>query len=108
MMTSEARAPLPTEPAGEELTLELLDEDATSRLAGDVAAALAPGDMVTLSGGLGSGKTTFARALIRRLAGDPALDVPSPTFTLMQTYDLPRCSVVHADLYRVTAPEELV
>jgi tRNA threonylcarbamoyl adenosine modification protein YjeE len=107
-MAGEAAAPLPAEPAGEELAVDLADEDATSRLAGDVAAVIAPGDMVTLSGDLGSGKTTFARALIRRLAGDASLDVPSPTFTLMQTYELPRCSVVHADLYRVNAPEELV
>jgi tRNA threonylcarbamoyl adenosine modification protein YjeE len=107
-MTGEARAPLPTAPAGDDAALELIDEDATARLAADVATALAPGDMVALSGDLGSGKTAFARALIRRLAGDTGLDVPSPTFTLMQAYDLPRCPVVHVDLYRVNAPEELV
>jgi N-acetylmuramate 1-kinase len=107
-MAEQETAPLPAEPADEDLAVDLADEDATLRLAGDVAAVIAPGDMVTLSGDLGSGKTTFARALIRRLAGDASLDVPSPTFTLMQTYDLPRCSVVHADLYRVNAPDELV
>jgi N-acetylmuramate 1-kinase len=107
-MAGEAAAPLPAGPAGEELAIDLADEDATYRLAGDVAAVLAPGDMVTLSGDLGSGKTTFARALIRHLTGDPSLDVPSPTFTLMQTYELPRRSIVHADLYRVNALEELV
>ena len=95
-------------PAGEGLEAELVDERATHKLAGDVAALLAPGDMVTLSGDLGSGKTTFARGLIRHIAGDDRLEVPSPTFTLMQIYDLPRGSVVHADLYRVDAPEELV
>jgi len=94
--------------AGEALEVPLADEGATLQLAGEVAAVLTPGDMVTLSGDLGTGKTTFARALIRHLAGDPLLEVPSPTFTLMQTYDLPAGALVHADLYRVNAPEELV
>src|SRR5262249_55355449 len=90
------------------LDLVLLSERATLELAREIAVALAPGDMVALSGDLGTGKTTFARALIRRLAGDEALEVPSPTFTLMQIYDLPRHQVIHADLYRVNTPEELV
>jgi tRNA threonylcarbamoyl adenosine modification protein YjeE len=107
-MAEQTAAPLPAKPESEEVAIDLADEDATCRLAGDVAAVLVPGDMVALSGDLGSGKTTFARALIRRLAGDDSLDVPSPTFTLMQTYDLPRCSIVHVDLYRVNAPEELI
>jgi tRNA threonylcarbamoyl adenosine modification protein YjeE len=73
----------------------------------DIAIALEPGDMVTLSGDLGAGKTTFARALIRHLAGDPTIEVPSPSFTLIQTYDLPRFPVVHADLYRLSGAAEL-
>src|SRR4051812_8654794 len=88
-------------------SIVLPNEQATRRLAADVASVLKPGDLVTLSGDLGAGKTAFARALIRHLAGDEALDVPSPTFTLVQTYTLPRFTVVHADLYRVTHAGEL-
>src|ERR1051325_11061454 len=80
----------------------LPDEHATRRLMVDVAGGLEPGDFVTLSGDLGAGKTTFARALIRHLAGSEQVEVPSPTFTLMQTYDLPRFPLVHADLYRIS------
>src|SRR5215470_9146435 len=87
--------------------LDLPDEEATCRLASDLAAILQPGDVVTLSGDLGAGKTTFARAVIRTLAGDASLDVPSPTFTLLQTYTLACRTVVHADLYRIGDPEEL-
>jgi tRNA threonylcarbamoyl adenosine modification protein YjeE len=76
-------------------------------LAIDIAAALEPGDLVTLSGDLGAGKTAFARALIRYLAGDQAVEVPSPTFTFMQTYELPRLTLVHADLYRLSGAAEL-
>jgi hypothetical protein len=85
----------------------LPNEKALHHLVTDVAVALEPGDMVTLSGDLGAGKTTFARALIRRLAGDPAIEVPSPSFTLMQTYELPRFPLVHADLYRLSDASEL-
>ncbi len=85
----------------------LPDEHATQRLANDIANSLVGGDVVTLSGDLGAGKTTFARALIRYLAGDPALEVPSPTFTLMQGYELPQFTLVHADFYRLSGPAEL-
>jgi tRNA threonylcarbamoyl adenosine modification protein YjeE len=88
-------------------SIALANEQATRRLAVDLASVLKPGDLVTLSGDLGAGKTAFARALIRHLAADEALDVPSPTFTLVQTYTLPRFTVVHADLYRVTHAGEL-
>ena len=88
-------------------SVALPDERATRRLAIDVANALEAGDVVTLSGDLGAGKTTLARTLIRYLAGDPTIEVPSPTFTLMQSYDLPQFPLVHVDLYRVSGPTEL-
>ncbi len=98
---------LPITPGGTSLSIALEDEQATERLALDLAMALEPGDLVTLSGDLGAGKTTFARALIRTLSGDSTLAVPSPTFTLMQTYDLPRFPLVHTDFYRLSGPSEL-
>ncbi|WP_419907126.1 tRNA (adenosine(37)-N6)-threonylcarbamoyltransferase complex ATPase subunit type 1 TsaE [Hoeflea sp.] len=88
-----------------EITLE--DERATQRLGQDLALALKPGDCLALQGDLGAGKSTLARALIRTVAADPALDVPSPTFTIVQSYDL--CiRIAHYDLYRITGPDELV
>ena len=96
-----------TAAAGASFTLTLPNEEATQRFAIDVAAALEPGDLVTLSGDLGAGKTTFARALIRYLAGNEAIEVPSPTFTFIQTYDLPRFTLIHADLYRLGGAAEL-
>src|SRR6185312_7204118 len=89
------------------LDIVLVDEAATHALAAELADLLQPGDVVTLSGDLGAGKTTFARAVIRHLAGDPALEVPSPTFTLMQDYELPRFALAHVDLYRLGDPSEL-
>ena len=88
-------------------TLVLANEEATRRLAADIANMLEPGDFIALSGDLGAGKTTFVRAMIAHLANDAAIEVPSPTFTLVQHYDLPRFRVVHADLYRVASPDEL-
>ncbi len=88
-------------------TVALENEQATQRFAVEIANALEPGDLITLSGDLGAGKTAFARALIRHLAGDPELAVPSPTFTLMQVYELPRFTLAHADLYRLSSADEL-
>src|SRR5262245_55162917 len=96
-----------TTTGGASFTAVLPDEQATLRLMVDVASALEPGDVLTLSGDLGAGKTTFVRAMIRHLAGDETIEVPSPTFTLMQQYELPRFPLVHADLYRVTGSAEL-
>jgi tRNA threonylcarbamoyl adenosine modification protein YjeE len=88
-------------------SLLLTDERATERLAEDIAAVLKAGDLIALSGGLGAGKTTFARALIRALAGDPTREVQSPTFPLRIDHPLPRMPVTHADLYRISDAREL-
>lgn len=96
---------VPENPASP-LIIDLPDEVATVALAEDIAARLVPGDVVALSGDLGAGKTTLARALIRAVADDARLEVPSPTFTLVQTYALPRLTVAHFDLYRLS-PDEL-
>ncbi|MGH6994064.1 MAG: tRNA (adenosine(37)-N6)-threonylcarbamoyltransferase complex ATPase subunit type 1 TsaE [Stellaceae bacterium] len=97
----------PTASGDFSFTVALADEQATHALMRDIAASLEPGDLITLSGDLGAGKTTFARALIRHLAGDAGVEVPSPTFTLMQSYALPRFTLIHADLYRLSGPAEL-
>lgn len=68
---------------------------------------LRAGDVLFLEGNLGAGKTSFARALIRALSRDDALEVPSPTFTLLQTYDTPAAPVWHYDLYRIKDPDEI-
>ncbi len=86
---------------------DLADEAATGRLAEDLAMILRPGDVIALDGDLGAGKTTLTRALLRTLADDAELEVPSPTFTLAQPYDDLRVPVTHFDLYRLGEPEEL-
>lgn len=85
----------------------LPDDAATEALGASLAASLASGDLVILNGDLGAGKTALARAIIRTLAGDPAIDVPSPTFALVQPYDTPKGLVLHADLYRLGDPREV-
>lgn len=85
----------------------LPDEAATAALGARLAAGLAPGDLVLLSGGLGAGKTTLARALVRALMGDAGLDVPSPSFALVQPYEGNGRTVLHADLYRIVDPREV-
>jgi N-acetylmuramate 1-kinase len=88
-------------------SVALANETATAYLMADLALLIGSGDVITLSGDLGAGKTAAARAMIRYLAGDDAVEVPSPTFTLAQTYDLPAFPLVHADLYRINDPIEL-
>lgn len=86
------------------LTRVLPDLAATERLAAKLAVLVRLGDAILLAGELGAGKTAFARAFLRSLTGDPVLEVPSPTFTLVQTYDTPRGLVYHYDLWRLTGP----
>ena len=88
-------------------SLALANEAATANLMADLALLIGAGDVITLSGDLGAGKTAAARALIRYLAGDPDIEVPSPTFTLAQSYDLAPFPLVHADLYRINDALEL-
>jgi tRNA threonylcarbamoyladenosine biosynthesis protein TsaE len=89
------------------LTLPLPDEAATAALAARLAALARPGDALLLEGPLGAGKSSFCRAFLRATAGDPALEVPSPTFTLVQSYDLPRGPAFHFDLWRLDGPAGL-
>jgi tRNA threonylcarbamoyladenosine biosynthesis protein TsaE len=85
--------------------LALPDEAATQALGAAIAQALLAGDAVCLSGPLGAGKSTLARALVRALT-TPREEVPSPTFTLVQFYEGPRLKVAHFDLYRLSSPDE--
>lgn len=84
--------------------ISLPDLAATEALAAALAPLLKPGDVVGLEGSLGAGKTALARAVIRALGGSG--EVPSPTFTLVQTYDLAKGVVWHFDLYRIETAEE--
>ena len=83
----------------------LSDETATAAFAGTIAPLLSAGDTLLLEGDIGAGKSAFARALIRARLGRME-DVPSPTFTLVQTYETPDVDIWHCDLYRLTHPDE--
>jgi tRNA threonylcarbamoyladenosine biosynthesis protein TsaE len=89
-------------------TIELADEAATEALARALAPCLRQGDVVALRGELGAGKTAFARAVIRTVMRAEGEEVPSPTFTLVQTYDAPLWRLFHFDLYRIKHPDELI
>ncbi len=85
----------------------LPDPAATEALGGRLAGLLRRGDVVLLDGPLGAGKSALARALLRALLGDPGLEVPSPTYTLVQTYDSPLGPVAHFDLWRLDGAADL-
>jgi len=88
-------------------TVALPDLAATRQLGARIAALLVPRDVVALEGELGAGKTELARAILRKVTDDPALTVPSPTFTLVETYDaVSGVSFWHFDLYRLAAPDD--
>ena len=89
------------------LTLHLPDAAATEALAARLAGLAQRGDSLLLEGPLGAGKSTFALAFLRAASGDPALEVPSPTFTLVQGYDLPAGPAFHFDLWRLDGPADL-
>jgi len=80
-------------------------EEETASIAAQIASLLKKGDVVALNGTLGAGKTTFTRALIRHLMHQD-VDVPSPTFTLLQAYDTPKFTLYHFDFYRLKSPED--
>ncbi|WP_037371802.1 tRNA (adenosine(37)-N6)-threonylcarbamoyltransferase complex ATPase subunit type 1 TsaE [Salipiger mucosus] len=86
--------------------LTLASPEDTCALAAALAPGLRPGDVLLLSGEIGAGKTHFARCLIQALQEMPE-DVPSPTFTLVQSYDTPAGEVWHADLYRLGDPDQV-
>lgn len=86
--------------------LSLPGLEAVDRLGRAIAARLQPGDVVALRGDLGAGKTTLARAILAALGHEG--DVPSPTFTLVQSYDLKDMAIAHFDLYRLKTPDEIV
>jgi tRNA threonylcarbamoyladenosine biosynthesis protein TsaE len=89
------------------MIITLADLTATERFAATVAAVSRPGDAILLSGDLGSGKTAFARGFLRAASEDPRLEVPSPSFTLVQSYATRRGTVHHFDLWRLDGPAAL-
>jgi tRNA threonylcarbamoyladenosine biosynthesis protein TsaE len=86
------------------IVVDLRDETATAALAARIAAMATPGDIIALKGDLGTGKTAFARAFIRAWLNQE--EVPSPTFTLVQVYDVGPTAIWHFDLYRIRTPED--
>ncbi len=90
------------------LRLFLPDLRATEALGQRIAAVIRPGDAVLLDGPLGAGKSALARALLRAAAADPVLEVPSPSYTLVQEYDTRLGPICHFDLWRLDGPGGVV
>lgn len=88
------------------LRIILPDAAATEALGARLGLVLRAGDVVALRGDLGMGKSTLARAAVRAALAEPDLAVPSPTFTLVQSYDRPDCAIWHVDLYRLDGPDD--
>lgn len=86
------------------LTVSIANETELLALGASLISQLSAGQTVCLSGGLGAGKTTLVRGMIQSVLGD--IDVPSPTYTLVQTYDMPEFELWHCDMYRLERPED--
>ena len=93
--------------AASTIHLTLQNESQTAQFAADMADILKPGDVLLLEGDIGAGKSAFARALIRSKAG-AEIEVPSPTFTLVQTYAFDDVEIWHCDLYRLSHPDDVL
>ena len=106
--TPRLRQIVPMTAIAEPRVIKLPNLGATQALAAGIAALAHAGDAIMLEGELGAGKTEFARAFLRAACRDPALDVPSPTFTLVQSYDTPLGAVHHFDLWRLDGPGGLL
>ncbi|HEY1411654.1 MAG TPA: tRNA (adenosine(37)-N6)-threonylcarbamoyltransferase complex ATPase subunit type 1 TsaE [Rhodopila sp.] len=91
----------------DKVTVLLPDLAATEALARQLASMARAGDCILLEGPLGAGKTALARAFLREAADDPAMEVPSPSFTLVQIYDTKKGPVFHYDLWRLDGPASL-
>lgn len=89
---------------------QLVNPQATTQLASAIAGLAAPGLCILLTGPVGAGKSFLARAIIQTLMAQHSTieDVPSPTFTLVQTYEVGPLDIWHADLYRLSSPDELI
>lgn len=99
---------LKIERVGEKVKAELKSVVDTHAFADLFARAIKPGDRLSLTGDMGAGKTEFTRSLLRSLSGDNSLEVPSPTFSIVQSYELKNLNIHHFDLWRLEHPSDLL